>query len=431
LIPAVSNFIGFIKTNPTMGVLAYEVAAVNLPKTSLSYLRNSKEGQDTLFNEAVNTAGFFGGFYGLSALYSKWLKKLNLSIVEQALEPLSKGRLAKSVALISFAFTFMLSTPFLRNAYSAWKFKSVDFKSLIEKEKSTPATAQAQEMEARQFIRKNLVIGTSLILGGLAAGAGLFYALAKHPALAFNKQTTQTMFGKIAQFFTLDGRHGDGIGGMKAVAFWGLPAYVGWMAGARDRYEFLETGLKFASFTLSFAGIDALLNGYHLKRFAALKKSAVLNTEIEKAFYNKKTGQFIYENLKQLPELLSRFKGLEAVLGRESALFTGIFALKILTSLVIPFGINAYFTNKRIAHDAKKSSLPEVSRTFTDSSSPEYIPPTWQSQTIPPVHYRNTNGFPQQFLGGGAVYYPSPFVQMSTNLWPTYPVNTPAWFTYS
>ncbi len=369
-----------LATNRNLQTLAIEVLGINVPKTAM--VRTKKEALDVGFNEFGNTLGFFGGLWGIGALFDKLVK------IPGEIGPASPLRLMKSFALVPPLFAFMMSTPYFRNAFTAWKSGTTQYKDLITNDQQTSSpqngSLEASREAAKGYLMKALgILGAGIGIGALGIlltrwGPGPLAVLKDDAALSkllgktwewqkpirslldrlpdrisqakiFNQpfQPLKTLWNT----FCLAGTKANVYGDTQAILFWGLPAYLGWMAASRDKYEIKEQLLKMLNFMVIFKLIRMATDKALESKINPLRAALP-------SFY--KDGRLLYkEALGELknPTVFNNPTVKKALMFENIKILGGL-GLTVIFMATLPALLNIYLTKKRMQRDQRLSHGP-------------------------------------------------------------------------
>ncbi len=325
---ALSKGFAALERNPSLEIFVKEVIGINAPRIALA--RSATEMFDVAVSETGNTLGFFGIGYGLDALLKQVYKKTATNT-----HGMSWSHLGKSYALFSVLFAWMWAMPFFRNAITAQKTGKTNFKDVIQGAHQSGKTGSnantqddAPEKTAEAFYRK----------GSIGMGLGILGALLAI-ALTRGRASSGKPLGKMAQLFnklTVENGSFAKLKDIHALLFWGLPAYVGWMQAARDKYEYKEWVLKFASFAFCFFVPKQIM-----KRVFQPKFEALLGKQVPATF------EAIERTLAKAPEK----KQAALALWRKQNVWGMLSSLVLLG--ISPAVLNRYLTQKRLERDAQ------------------------------------------------------------------------------
>lgn len=252
--------------NPLYKALAVEILGINIPKTVL--VRTKKEAMDVGVNEFGNTIGFFGGVWAIGRLANTYLKGMGIRF-DGAASGLSQARLVKTFMLIPPLFAFMWSTPYFRNAFTAWQNGTTNYRRLIttqmnDLDKNLPPERQREQVKDR--INENLEKAAGILgIGLLVTTAGLLLTgLRRNPFNLFKNGKPVGLMAlptveKVLNKLCLQGDSATVFKDFHSLVYWGLPAYAGWVTASRDEFEVKEQLLKAANFGLVFGLTDPLV----------------------------------------------------------------------------------------------------------------------------------------------------------------------------
>lgn len=244
-------FLNQLGNTPMLDTLTKEIVGVNLPRVALT--RSADERLDVAASAIGNTAAAFGvgGLlnWGLNRIYGQAAKADDLAG--------RWARLGRSAAIFSAVFSLMWAMPFVRNYITARRTGSVQFTDVIGasasavQSKSDLTTALSDyKTKALTFIGSGAAMAAAAILGTRLAMArnlnpGILKRFFNH---AWLRENLLLKNGSFTDFSWL-----------KALFFWGVPAYGGWIHASRDQYERREQLLKFGCFVAAFFGPQYLL----------------------------------------------------------------------------------------------------------------------------------------------------------------------------
>ncbi len=344
--PATTQVAKTLHENKTWKALGVEVLGINMPKSLI--VRTKDEAIDVAVNEFGNTVGFFGGLWGGGYLLDKVLKAQRLKMDPNPLM-INQARVMKSLALIPPLFAFMVSTPFFRNAYTAWRTGTTDYKNLITKGNTLPESSARQFKHHTEAVQHNLRIGGTILGAGLglgllgwtaARGLGplrLFQPNGKKLIPFFNNEWGK----KIIKAFSLTGKNATEFGDMRAVFFWGIPAYLGWMAASRDEFEVKEQFLKMVNFIAVYVLTDKVVNRFFNK------EGHLLMRKNPKLYPEARFSYAMYHKLRRSAGPALRRQLDRALKFENTRLFTGL-GMTIALMAALPALLNIYLTQKRI-----------------------------------------------------------------------------------
>ncbi len=329
-----------------MGV---EVLGINLPKTMI--VRTPHEAMDVGVNEFGNTLGFCGGLFGGGYAIDKLLNSQRIPLLKDS-ATLSRGRVIKSLTLIPPLFAFMMAMPFFRNAFTAWQSGTVAYKDLITKGTKHQAT---QKQETHEAIEHFLKMGTAILSTGILLGAlGFGIAKSRRGIRMFQNHFTlvpslrKGKFPKILKALCLTGKSATEFQDRQAIFYWGIPAYLGWMAASRDKFEVKEQLLKMINFIAVYVLPEKIVNSaFHSKTvsFARSPLYAQLYTKTPKGL------KFSYDRWAQLRSKIPTQLAQKVIKFENAKLISG-FGLSVLLMAVLPALLNIYLTKHRIQKEA-------------------------------------------------------------------------------
>lgn len=367
--PWVTKACQTFQENKTWKALGVEVLGINLPKTAI--VRTKNEAIDVGFNEFGNTVGFFGGLWGGGYLLDRFLAAKKIRIhANPAI--LSKGRVMKSFALIPPLVAFMAAMPFFRNAFTAWRSGSVAYQDLITKGQPKRQDSTAQQ-KTKLAIQNYLQTGATILAAGAALGlTGFFWARSSGSAKLFQgakliPALNKPWMHKALKAICLTGNKATEFEDLRAVAYWGAPAYLGWMAASRDRFEIKEQALKLINFVAVYLLTDKITHRFFDRKTRAFAKA------FPKAYTKTPKGfVFSYSALKnlQLPK-----KSLQKLLSFENTKILSGFGMTVLLMAVIPALLNIHLTRQRLANAASA----------TPQNNPVYDNPLRRQQGYNPL----------------------------------------------
>lgn len=324
----VQRFCDFYTRNKALTV---EVLSINTPRTLI--VRNKNEMLDTAFNEFMNSLGYFGGLKVLGMALDKIIKS---RFTRTARTP-AAFRFAKTAFLVPAFMGYMVAMPFYRNAMTAWRSKTLDFRDLITQEQHhNPDNWQ-------RFAQKNLRRGHwALAIGAVVGILGFAVGAFKPHRVAQWARRNAKAF----DYLTLAGKTGDRLkNDFQAIFYWGVPTYLTWMASARDMFEVKEQALRFANFMVMFSLPGKLVDSAFTPSFASWIK------RYPKLF---KDGQFSTEAWRAVQKTLSISqkktyqKAVQSIMGLQNKRTLCSFLLTTFLMSISPAVINIYLTNIRL-----------------------------------------------------------------------------------
>jgi len=336
----VTRLCRLVTEDRTWKALGVEVLGINLPKCVIT--RTWNETLDAGTVEFGNTLGFFGGLYVLNAMVDKTLKRLRIPVHPDP-KILSRGRIMKSFALVSPLFAFMFAVPYFRNALTAWRSGTTDFRNLISK--GDQAKTALVEAKSRQHMRHNLKKGLGFIAAGVALGLAGFVFFASAPArvlLGKAKPGTWLQKGQsVLKAACLRGKDGKSYDDYYALAYWGVPCYTGLIAASRDPFEVKEQALKMLNFHFMYLVPNKIIQ-------SAVKNSQQAYIRRFPQVYPGKV--FSYGQWAQVHRTASQAikSGLAKALRFENTRILTDLGVTTALMAVFPTVLNIYLTQKRI-----------------------------------------------------------------------------------
>lgn len=330
------GLLGQLESRTVLDTMTKEVVGINLPKIAVT--RNNTERLDVAFSEIGNTMASFGAGGLLNAGLNKTFAKAQRAGNQWAV-------LGRSAALYSTIFSLMWAMPFIRNYLTAKRTGHTTFTQVIGANGASQGNQQADLASAlADYKHKTLSIlglgaaGTLLAIGGsklaIAKGLGrnLLEALHKSPKLAGNLLLKDGSFSNFS--------------GLKALLFWGVPAYGGWIHAARDPYEKKEQLLKFASFMACFSGPQLLFDRHFKSKFDHLLPQGV-----------NATYKGITQALKKETDTATRQKLTQALKAWQNKSLGGLLTSVVLLGTMPPL-MNIVLTKRRLARDTSQGATP-------------------------------------------------------------------------
>jgi len=237
--------------------------------------RSNTERFDVAVCELGNTAAAFGTGGLLSWLMGKFYKKA----MTPGVNPVARNWavFGRSAALFAAISAFMWAMPYIRNYITAWKTGSLKFTEVIGADKfKRGENKQAVQTAMDDYAQRAWKL---LAIGGGIAGAvllGTRLAIVKKAGLGIlntlfkNKRLNGHLLLK-------DGSFTD-FAGTKAVLFWGIPSFGGWIQASRDGFEKKEQALRLGAFIVSYTGPQYLARRYFESKFKPLLPAGVEST---------------------------------------------------------------------------------------------------------------------------------------------------------
>lgn len=260
-----------LEKHPLAELLFKDVTAFNIPKIALS--RTWKERWDTATLELSNS--------GITLLSSLFLPRLvrwpvhQLSQLSQhyagidvlkeefskvtprlAGKNLLPAKMARMGASFGFFFPFAAAfwaAPFARNWLTMKRTQSANFESMIgfkEARSHQPKRTLQEEMGyQRNTALKTLAAGFGLGMASLLTGGLLARRLGKNLQGGLAQKLSSGQGQKVFEgFFKAFDLKGNQVNGQTAtLLFWGMPAYLGWIHGARSGNERRERVIQSAN----------------------------------------------------------------------------------------------------------------------------------------------------------------------------------------
>ncbi len=416
-----------LEKQPLAKLLFLDVAAFNVPKIALS--RTWKERMDTATLELSNSSITL-----ISSLALPWLMRMPVraisDVASDALKKefkgleanLAKKKLPTQLARMGVSFGFFFpfaaafwAAPFARNWLTMKRTHSTNFESMIGfdlKSAKKPKRSLAQEMAYQRNTALG-VFGTGVGLG-FATLLGFSVAarkVAREATSAFGRKLAarlrdgrpEHLWGKFFNTFDLKGANSNQIkGNVATLTFWGLPAYLGWIHGARSGNERRERMIQsanaifwffFASHITSFLWQPA----YRRKLGKTLQADArkimdakpiqkVQETLAKKASEAPSTEKLLMDL--DYAEITEQFKGHNELISKLRALKNWKFAANDLgvpiASLAAVQAFNFHLTEQKIksAHPTVRAISQGTAQPLSAAASQQTGPvPTFQSQS--------------------------------------------------
>ncbi len=331
---SIFGLLGRLESQGVWDTMTKEVVGINAPKIAVT--RTNTERLDVAVSEIGNTIGAFGTGYLLDQALGKTFKSAQAAGGNAA----RWAVLGRSGAMFSAIFAIMWAMPFIRNYITAKRTGSVKFTDVIGA-KGLQKNPQEDVQGAIQGYRNRALAILGLgALGVLAAAGGALLAIRRGSGLGVFKG----LFGNetLARNLLLkNGSFGD-FGGMKALLFWGVPAYGGWIQASRDPYEKKEQLLKFGNFVACFFGPQLLFDKYFHGKFKNLLPEGV-----------EATYKGITEALKTAAEGPGRARLQEALKFWKVKSLGGLLTSIVLLGVMPPL-INIWLTGQRVRRDAAR-----------------------------------------------------------------------------
>jgi len=239
----------------------------------------------------------------------------------------------KSLGIYSAMFALMWAMPFIRNYITAQRTGKIEFASVIGGGENNRDAASVEKAK-KDYMRKTLAILGLGAAGTLAAIIGGKAAAAKNLGMG---KTISTIVEKAG---LKNGSFGD-FNGLRAVLFWGVPAYAGWIHASRDGFEVKEQLLKFGAFVFSFLVPQKLMDKFYTGKFETLLGKGV------DATYKNITQKLTGEARKTAIKHWTR----KNLLGLASS---------IVLLGTLPAALNIILTKKRMANRQGQPAAPAI-----------------------------------------------------------------------
>jgi hypothetical protein len=310
----VTKSLAELEKRPLAELLLKDVAAFNIPKIALS--RTWKERWDTATLELSNS-----GITLLSSLVlpplvrwpvnqlanlsEEYVKKEYLGgefknvmpkLTRKQLLPTQMARMGASFGFFfPFAAAFW-AAPFARNWLTAKRTHSANFESMIGfdglKTNQPKRTLDEEMAYQRNTAFKVLGTGVGLGIASIFAFGLTAHSLGKNMGKKIENQLLKPLFTEkgskaFQKFFNAFDLKGNQVNGQTAtLVFWGLPAYLGWVHGARSGNERRERVVQSANAIFWFFFASKLTNplwraGYQkaIQGESLTKCQAILDTK--------------------------------------------------------------------------------------------------------------------------------------------------------
>lgn len=371
-----SRLFSFFETQYEPGfVLMSKILANTAPRLAIT--RNSNERGEVLFNELTQGSTLFLSLPVTSAVgnpiqaklagVSKDLiKERNTTALEKAMKTggddlvrkLQVAKLGKSIGASLFIASLLIATSYLRNYRTIKKTGFADYKKVIGLGGNTSPT-EADRIKAEKALTKNKRIMQGLVAGGLLAwaltmgGAGLIARRGK-AIFAENGFLNPKRLADWMKHWAFTGKNSNQINGLfnskkQTLWVWGIPSFLGWFLGCRDKFELAEQSSKFATFWAGYIGapmlVQSLLFQKQKKNLTAAAGGALPKTyteikeKVAKGLMDKKLGQALIK---------FKNKGWLALTG-----------LNLLIAGILPLVFNIFFSKWRYQRDLMNRPRPE------------------------------------------------------------------------
>lgn len=268
----------------------------------LAFTRNKNERQEVLFNELVQGSALFvllpitapiGDFVQgkLAGIPRQWLKMRNADALAQAgrwggerlQNSLKVAKLGKSLGASAFIAAMLVATTYLRNYRTIQRTGFSDYQKVVGLGGNVQPTAE-DRVKAEAAMRKNMNIIKGLFAGGALAwlsvmgGAGWLVRRGKN-LLGTGGKISTARLDHLMKHAAFVGKNSNQVNGpfrsqWQTLLVWGLPSYLGWFLGCRDKYEVVEQASKFLTFLGGYFWSPRVVNAVISRRYADLLKQA-------------------------------------------------------------------------------------------------------------------------------------------------------------
>jgi len=357
-----AGFFQALEARPVVETILKEVVGINAPRIALA--RTDHERVDTSFNEIGNTVGFFGGGYlTLSALHAllpnQPMDKLKLShkskqAFEKALQRNLWHQSGAAWGVSSLLFAFMWALPFMRNHLTASRTGQTQFTQIIGAKKHQGQhnrdAVEDEKAKNRWWAKTIMSLGVAGAISGILLGrwgASKGFALTAFEHYMEKLKSPHRGLKNVLDRFLGAIRFKDGkfknFNSVHGMFFWGLPAYIGWVQAARDKYERVEWIIKTANFFTWFYGLPAVIKTAFTKRFAPEVKAQM--TQLNRSSVNWAVMTAVEQKKRLSPEQFLQAK----------RLWTRQNVVSLLASIVLlgvsPMVLNRYLTSWRLRRE--------------------------------------------------------------------------------
>jgi hypothetical protein len=402
-----TRFLSGLEKRPLAELLFKDVMAFNVPKISLT--RTWAECADTATLELSNSAVTLFSSLGAPPLMRRpasWLSGIPLKELESTVSKhaATSVKLARLGAAFGFLFPFgaaFWAIPFVRNWLTLQRTQSANFESIIgfgdPNNKQPKRSFEEQKNYQRNMAGKIFLTGLSLGMGLLTA-----FSLAARSAAAAAREEVRVngeRFGarlshmlenrfrkpweKFFHDYDLKGPGANQVGSKAAqLIFWGAPAYLGWIHGARGDNERRERTLQ------AINGVFWFFFGSNVTGFLFDRAYSNLKEAAEPGFWKKEFLEKLVDtklpaenwqahfkkNEMFMKTLHDRLKGLtyadiqENVVDRASEAYQKLIRLKnwkfAISGLATPIvalamvqGLNFYITARKIKAQAAQNPV--------------------------------------------------------------------------
>ncbi|MCE3236843.1 MAG: hypothetical protein K0Q50_3035 [Vampirovibrio sp.] len=455
----VTGFLHALEKQPLAELVFKDIAAFNAPKIIFS--RTWKERWDTATLELSNTSITLLASLALPPLLRRVVSPLS-QVAEDALKKqipyanLTSTHTATKLARLGTSFGFFFpfaaafwAAPFFRNWLTLKRTNNANFESIIGFDgvkRNGPQRSLQEEINYQKYSAWK-IFGAGVGLG-VASFAGLGLAArsvgknaGKQLAKGFGSQLDQFLqrhpkgWNWVFNSFDLKGKAANQIEGMPAqLLFWGMPAYLGWVHGARSEHERRERLVQSANALFWFFAAPKITSlmwgGKFLEKAGkqgdwtdefknAISKNLLPNEKFEDAFKNK-VKNLSYDDIKHFvgngeagKQALTRLKNWRFAV---SGLGIPITALALVQ--LYNFGV----TERKIkGMQPQPAQPPSPGPTFASNTSPQSNQPAFMpalsgnGYQMPTAYAGSYNAYPQKpaapnpFMGNPNNYQPMPY----------------------
>ena len=363
----------FFETSYEPGFLAAsKVLANGVPRTAIT--RTSDERKEVIFNEVTQGSTLFLalpvtsviGNYAQSAfsgISPKMLAMANADAFQQTsgkvLRQLKTAKLGKSLGASLMIASLLISTTYLRNYRTIKRTGFSDYKDVVGL--GGPRTSTEQDkIKAEAAMKKNLNIIKGLLIGGAATGLttmAVFGAIARKDGKMLSRTgvLNPKRLNKLFDRWAFVGKRSNQINGPfkpsqtmfgnQGLWVWGIPSYLGWFLGCRDKYEVAEQSSKFATFWAGYMATPRLIGKWMAKKHKALFAEA-----------EKFGGTGTYTKIKtqiadKAPELAKRLEK------QKTNQWLWLMGVNILVAGALPIVFNIMFNKWRYAREQNEKTV--------------------------------------------------------------------------
>ncbi len=419
----ISRMFLFFETQYEPGfILVSKVLGNAAPRIAIT--RNWDERKEVIFNETTQTAGFFlalpvgsallnpvqSWFAGVPAAQLRMKNELALAkLTGRQLQNLKVAKLGKSLGVFAFIAFLKIAMPYIRNWHTIHSTGFSEYKDLVALGgKRTPTAEDLRKSEIAN--RKNIARIKALLATGIVSAFAIMAAAGaivrgNGKALSRTGWLNPSRLESIFKSFALVGKNSNQVmsltKSMKPTFwFWGVPSYVGWFLGCRDKYEFVEQISKFGTFIAGYMGTTPFM-GAVMKRVDGKLLNHVKHVIGREALPSYE--EVIQKNILKTPPLAKRYlKHLNTKNG-----------MSLLLNLVVvgalPLIFNIYFSAWRYRREQalKQKNKNTDFKTYPTTTLPpltKKIPV--QKKTSPFIHLGNERNLQYPILRSP---YPSPY----------------------